>query len=165
MCLFDERGICSKVHRIFWVKSHRLFYCRMSYTVLWHIRSVVSELWTFVIDFHGWRVSYDTMCALTMSYLFWTTPSFLYYTGGCVASPVLMVWRLAILVFYLCRCTCTFSKTDNGFTQTFFYKGPSWPWSYGSWIYSYLCNLCLSPLKLWAWISHMAVYTRYNSMW
>jgi hypothetical protein len=26
---------------------------------------------------------------------------------------------------------------------------PSWPWSYGSWIYNYLCNQCLSPLMLW----------------
>ena len=28
------------------------------------------------------------------------------------------------------------------------YKGPSWSWSYGSWIYNYLCNQCLSPLKV-----------------
>jgi len=28
----------------------------------------------------------------------------------------------------------------------------SWSWSYGSWIYNYLCNQCLSPLKLWVWI-------------
>ena len=28
-------------------------------------------------------------------------------------------------------------------------KGLSWPWSYGSWIYNYLCNQCLSPLMLW----------------
>jgi hypothetical protein len=27
--------------------------------------------------------------------------------------------------------------------------GPSSSWSYGSWIYNYLCNQCLSPLKLW----------------
>ena len=26
-------------------------------------------------------------------------------------------------------------------------EGPSW--SYGSWIYNYLCNQCRSPLKLW----------------
>jgi hypothetical protein len=26
---------------------------------------------------------------------------------------------------------------------------PLWLWSYGSWIYNYLCNQCLSPLKLW----------------
>ena len=31
--------------------------------------------------------------------------------------------------------------------------GPSWLWSYGSWIYNYLCNHCLSPLMLWVRIS------------
>jgi len=31
--------------------------------------------------------------------------------------------------------------------------GPSWLWSYGSWIYNYQCNQCLSPLMLWGWIS------------
>jgi len=34
-----------------------------------------------------------------------------------------------------------------------FTKGPSWPWSYGSWIYNYLCNQPLSPLMLWVRIS------------
>jgi hypothetical protein len=28
-------------------------------------------------------------------------------------------------------------------------KGLSWSWSYGNWIYNYLCNQCLSPLMLW----------------
>ena len=28
----------------------------------------------------------------------------------------------------------------------------SWPWSYGSWIFNYLCNQCLSPPTLWVWI-------------
>ena len=31
---------------------------------------------------------------------------------------------------------------------TFSMRGPSWPWSYGSLIYYYLCNKCLSPLRL-----------------
>jgi len=31
--------------------------------------------------------------------------------------------------------------------------GQSWQWSYGSWIYNYLCNQCLSPLMLWIRIS------------
>ena len=31
-------------------------------------------------------------------------------------------------------------------------QGPSLSWSYGSWIYNYLCNQCLSPLMLWVWI-------------
>ena len=29
--------------------------------------------------------------------------------------------------------------------------GPSWSWSYDSWVYNYLCNQCLSPLKLCSW--------------
>jgi hypothetical protein len=36
---------------------------------------------------------------------------------------------------------------------SFFIKGPSWTWSYGSWNYNYLCNQCLSPLILWVIIS------------
>ena len=44
-------------------------------------------------------------------------------------------------------------------------QGPLWPWSYGSWIYNYPCNQCLSPLKLWVWIPIMARYTWYNIMW
>ena len=31
-------------------------------------------------------------------------------------------------------------------------EGALWPWSYGSWIYNYLCNRCLSPL-MWVQIS------------
>jgi hypothetical protein len=31
-------------------------------------------------------------------------------------------------------------------------KGTLWSWLYGSWIYNYLCNQCLSPLTLWVWI-------------
>ena len=30
---------------------------------------------------------------------------------------------------------------------------PSQLWTYGSWIYNYLCNQCLSPLMLWVRIS------------
>jgi hypothetical protein len=29
------------------------------------------------------------------------------------------------------------------------------PWSYGRWIYHYLCNQCISPLKLWVRIPFM----------
>ena len=35
------------------------------------------------------------------------------------------------------------------------YKGPSLLWLYGSWIYKYLCNQCLSPIKLRVRISLM----------
>ena len=43
--------------------------------------------------------------------------------------------------------------------------GPSWSWSYGIWIYNYLCNQCLPPLKLWTRILLMASCTWYNFMW
>ena len=33
------------------------------------------------------------------------------------------------------------------------HQGPSWPWSYGSWIYNYLLNQCISSLVLWVRIS------------
>jgi hypothetical protein len=42
---------------------------------------------------------------------------------------------------------------------TKFKQGPSWLWSYGSWIYNYLCNQFLSPLMLWVRISIRAKCT------
>ena len=36
----------------------------------------------------------------------------------------------------------------------------SLPWSCGSWIYNYLCNQCLSTLKLWVRIPFMVRCTR-----
>ena len=44
-------------------------------------------------------------------------------------------------------------------------KGSSWSWSYGCWIYNYLCNQSLSPLRLWVRVSIIARCTRYNIMW
>ena len=38
-------------------------------------------------------------------------------------------------------------------TVFFSILGASWPWSFGNWIYNYLCNQCLSPLMLWVRIS------------
>jgi hypothetical protein len=34
-------------------------------------------------------------------------------------------------------------------------------WLYGSWIYNYLCNQCLSPLKLWVRTPFMVSCTQY----
>jgi hypothetical protein len=38
-------------------------------------------------------------------------------------------------------------------------EGPSWPWSYDSWIYNYICNQCLSPLMLWVRIAIRSMRT------
>ena len=39
---------------------------------------------------------------------------------------------------------------------TYTIRGTSLSWSYGSWIYNYLCNQCQSPLMLWVRISTRA---------
>jgi hypothetical protein len=43
-------------------------------------------------------------------------------------------------------------------------KGSSWSWSHGCWIYNYLCNQSLSPLRLWVRVPIIARCTRYNIM-
>jgi hypothetical protein len=58
---------------------------------------------------------------------------------------------------------CLLTDRDK---MSILYRGPSIDASYqvsvhlakwyGSWIYNYLCNQCLSPLMLWVWISFRA---------
>jgi hypothetical protein len=46
------------------------------------------------------------------------------------------------------------NKENNFLLLTILCQGPSWLWPYGSWIYNYLYNQCLSPLAqeiLFAW--------------
>ena len=79
-----------------------------------------------------------------------------------VSSKLMKTWRktkitilivhVHIQVFYLLHIYST-------------NLGPPWSWSYGSWIYNYLCNQCLSPLTLWVRTPFMARSTRYNIMW
>jgi carbon starvation protein CstA len=45
------------------------------------------------------------------------------------------------------------------------YLRSSWSWSYGNWIYKYLCNQCLISLKLWVRTPFMARCTRYSVVW
>ena len=44
-------------------------------------------------------------------------------------------------------------------------RDPSWSWSIDCWIYSYMRNQCLSPLKLWVCVPFMASCIQYNIMW
>ena len=45
------------------------------------------------------------------------------------------------------------------------FEGLSWSWLYDSWIYNYLYNRWLSPLKLWVRTWFLARCTQYNIMW
>jgi hypothetical protein len=51
---------------------------------------------------------------------------------------------VAVLVAFLGACIIDVSLLIH-------IKGPLWSRLYGSWIYNYLCNQCLSPLT-WFWI-------------
>ena len=45
--------------------------------------------------------------------------------------------------------TVLISSSVERFSSIFNFSPSPWSWSYGSWIYNYLCNQFLSPLKLW----------------
>ena len=60
----------------------------------------------------------------------------------------------------LCALQCSSLTLQHQMEQ-----GASWSWSYGSWIYNYLCNQCLLPLQLWVGIPLMARCTQCNIMW
>jgi hypothetical protein len=49
--------------------------------------------------------------------------------------------------------------------NTLLWSGPSWSWSYCSWIYNYLCNQWLSLIKFSVRTPLMARCTRYNIKW
>jgi len=57
-------------------------------------------------------------------------------------QSVLITTKVESLFLHMTRCTW----------YNLMWERASWPWSYGSWIYYYLCNQCLSPLRLWVQI-------------
>jgi hypothetical protein len=57
-------------------------------------------------------------------------------------EPKSLCWLLPFLI----------TKLSGELALHLRWMGPSWPWSYGSLIYYYLCNQCLSPL-MWIRIS------------
>ena len=55
-----------------------------------------------------------------------------------------VIWEHTCISCYM-RTHMYFMLYEN----TDIYQGLSWSWSYGSWIYNYLCNQHLSPIMLW----------------
>ena len=67
--------------------------------------------------------------------------------------------RGKFICLFALLCFCLF------FLFFYFVSGPLWSGSYGSWIYNYLYNQCLSPIKLCVRTLFMARCTRYNNRW
>jgi hypothetical protein len=66
-----------------------------------------------------------------------------------VSTNWLWSWKLSVSYDITDKIVNKKKYRGHDNSLDFFYKGPSWPWSYGSWIYNYLCNQYLSPLMLW----------------
>jgi hypothetical protein len=102
------------------------------------------------------------------------------YTSGAPScfNEVSVIWSLALCVCFVDRCLsfCHFSFGHCVFCSTSIYEfllpigifklflharriGMS-TWSYGSWMYNYLYNQCISSLKLWSSfnLAHGQVY-------
>ena len=83
-----------------------------------------------------------------MFILIWSTndsdKQFPIFVEGGVKHHKSLTQYLASVSFYCYFCIVEFHSR----------RGPSWSWSYGSWIYNYLCNQSLLPLMLWVRISH-----------
>ena len=61
---------------------------------------------------------------------------------------IVLYWCIYIYICLSYNILKHFSWYFEEFEQSCFLPGPSWLW-YGSWIYNYLCNQCLSPLTFW----------------
>jgi hypothetical protein len=70
-------------------------------------------------------------------------------------SKVKIVWKYHITKEHFVKIAY-YLFTWIYITPTPTILGSSWPWSYGSWIYNYLCTQCLSPLMLLVRISTRA---------
>jgi hypothetical protein len=67
-----------------------------------------------------------------------------------------------ILSHEMFKCVWFWHHITGVYNWLLFNKpGLSWSWSYGSWIYYYLCNQSLSPLTLWVWILLMVRCTQH----
>jgi hypothetical protein len=84
---------------------------------------------------HIWRVMGFPQISRTVTYQ---------YRGANESSDFNQIVRDIHVII-----TCT----SNRWTCHNSVWGSSWLWLYGSWIYNYLWNQCLSPLMLWVWIS------------
>ena len=83
-----------------------------------------------------------------------------YYHGWNNMLFIELTMKWFYIFFYIC---IQMLWSEHLYQYNHLYLGPSW--SYVSWIYNYLCNQCLSTIKLWVWTLFMARCTQYNIMW
>ena len=104
----------------------------------------------FYFMFGGHSIIFDTIVSLLVfSSLVFMLGTFYFMFGG---------HSIKLSYFHIMFNSYVFMTDDFYILKT----GPSWWWSYDSWIYNCLCNQCLSPLLLWIRIPFMGKSTWYN---
>ena len=93
----------------------------------WSMKHYTGKIEHYVCHWNcSWRDVLDTTLCNNVSQ---------WLTTGRWFSPVPYIISLRHIYLNLKKNTITQHGAE----------GPSWSWSYGSWIYNYLCNKCLSP--------------------
>ena len=112
--------------------KNNLPYIYPAVSVIYGFRSKNKTVWDFNMIFMGsitFLTSEKNICALIL------------VSKRCLAVMVILDFQYKNTIFI------------EGRVRYIVPQGPSLPWSYGSWIYNYQCNQCLSPLMLWVRIS------------
>ena len=133
--------------------------------VYYKVDIIISSKCNMFSPWYGWKIAHlalnnnhslthykerDAYCAI--NYAYYTKPSMV------ILSGIPCFWWL-----YNYQYTWKYIIFTLSFIHVYPFVGPSW--SYGSWIYIYLCNQCLSPLTLIVRTLFMKRCTRYNIMW
>ena len=138
--------------------------------VCYQVNTYQEEVWLMIAV---WTTNYDIFCPCQ------TTQRRLGYSD--MSSDQHRLWHFLPLSNIRClviqyissgqniswECFPCITKCSNVFIilgYLLFIKGSSWLCSYDSWIYNYLCNQCLSLLKLWVRSPFMGRCTWYNIM-
>jgi hypothetical protein len=130
-----------------------------SYHNLWTVLSLQRFLKRMLLFWQTWIIPYTNKITLIISLI----------SGNICLSWLNNVGNLEIdqnrSVLVKHRIRNSPINLSNKLVMVPLVQAPPWSWSYGSWIYNYLCNQCLSPLKLWVRTLFVARCTRYNIMW
>ena len=112
-----------------------------------------------IVSKQGWKSIWNLLTLqiiLHIATLFWkrnniSSERIAHYTKGVVGA-ILDHYCVCVMFFYLQKHLFVMSLISQSMSASFIYLGPSWAWSYGSWIYNYLWNQCISLLTLWVQI-------------
>ena len=114
--------------------------------------------------FPGWKKIKQQRISFILGYLriiLWKISTAIHLYGFLNQSLGLILGNIFLIKITACVPLMTISIYLPHFN---YLLGSSWSWSYGNWIYNYLCNWCVSPLT-WVQSPFMARYTQYSIMW